>query len=208
MGFPPPPARAGGRAPAPGVRGRPPRPADVTRWDHAARASHAGGRRLDLAGMIHSAPKNLRYLILADGSFGPEESKTANACIRYTPERVVGVIDSRLAGKTAQEVLGFGGSIPVVASLEQGLPFGPNALLIGIAPAGGQLPEEGIRVIGRAIDQGLHIWSGLHSLVGDVPELKASAGRRGAGVHEPRRPPAELSVSDRPVRFVARTVGL
>src|SRR5258708_29610535 len=202
MGFPPPPARAGGRAPAPGVRGGRPRPADVTRCDHAARASHAGGRRLDLAGMIHSAPKNLRYLILADGSFGPEESKTANACIRYTPERVVGVIASRLAGKTPQEGLGVRGSIPVVASLEQGLPFGPNALLIGIAPAGGQLPEEWIRVIGRAIDQGLHIWSGLHSFVGDVPELKASAERRGVGIPDLRRPPAKLPVSNGRVRSV------
>src|SRR5258708_27110472 len=136
MGFPPPPARAGGRAPAPGVRGRPPRPADVTRWDHAARASHAGGRRLDLAGMIHSAPKNLRYLILADGSFGPEESKTANACIRYTPERVVGVIDSRLAGQTPHELLRFPARIPIVASLEERLPLGPNAQLARIPPAG------------------------------------------------------------------------
>ena len=28
-----------------------------------------------------------RFLILADGLFGPDSSKTANACIRYTPER-------------------------------------------------------------------------------------------------------------------------
>lgn len=156
--------------------------------------------------MIHSAPKNLRYLILADSSFGPEESKTANACIRYTPERVVGVIDSRRAGKTAQDVLGFGGSIPVVASLEEGLPLGPNALLIGIAPAGGQLPDEWIRVIGRAIDRGLHIWSGLHSFVGDVPELKAAAARRGVEIHDLRRPPAKLPVSNGRVRSVAATV--
>src|SRR5258708_25492789 len=106
--------------------------------------------------MIHSAPTNLRYLILADGSFGPEESKTANACIRYTPERVVGVIDSRLAGKTAHQGLGFGGSIPVAASLADGLPLGPDALLVGLAPARGQLPAGCLLGHARALETGRH----------------------------------------------------
>jgi hypothetical protein len=43
--------------------------------------------------------RDLRYLILADGLFHPEESKTANAVIRYTPERVVGVIDASRSRK-------------------------------------------------------------------------------------------------------------
>ena len=85
---------------------------------------------------------DLRYLILADGLFHPEESKTANAVIRYTPERVVGVIDASRAGQTSQQVIGFGGDIPVVASFDEGLALKPNALLIGIAPAGGQLPSR------------------------------------------------------------------
>ena len=40
-----------------------------------------------------------RFLALAEGSFGPTTSKTANACIRYTPKRVVAVVDSRHAGE-------------------------------------------------------------------------------------------------------------
>ena len=64
--------------------------------------------------------RDQRYLILADGLFGPESSKTANACIRYTPERVVGVIDATRAGRTASDVIGFGGDIPVVATLDEG----------------------------------------------------------------------------------------
>src|SRR6476661_2543264 len=88
-----------------------------------------------------------RYLILADGLFGPETSKTANACIRYTPDHVVGVIDSRHAGKTSQQILGFGGKIPVVATLDDGLALGPNSLLIGIAPPGGQIPAEWVQLV-------------------------------------------------------------
>jgi uncharacterized NAD-dependent epimerase/dehydratase family protein len=150
--------------------------------------------------------RDLRYLILADGSFAPEESKTANACIRYTPERVVAVLDSRRAGGTAQQVLGFGGDIPIVATLDEGLRLEPNALLIGIAPAGGQLPDAWIALVARAIEHGLEIWSGLHSFIGDVPQLAALAKKHGVEIHDLRRPPAKLNVANGRVRSVDATV--
>jgi uncharacterized NAD-dependent epimerase/dehydratase family protein len=153
-------------------------------------------------------PSDLRYLVLADGLFGPEESKTANACIRYTPERVVGVLDARSAGKTSQQVLGFGGDIPVVATLEEGLALKPNALLVGIAPAGGQLPESWIELLSRAIDARLEIWSGLHTFIGDIPELAALAAKRGVTIRDLRRPPAKITVSNGRVRNVSATVVL
>src|SRR5205085_7440828 len=105
---------------------------------------------------------NSRFLILAEGAFSPLRSKTANACIRYTPENVVAVIDSTRAGQTAQDILGFGGSIPVIASLAEGLSRKPNALLIGIAPPGGQLPPSWRALILDASEQRLDVWSGLH----------------------------------------------
>ncbi len=152
--------------------------------------------------------RDLRYLILADGSFGPETSKTANACIRYTPDRVLGVLDASRAGQTAHQVLGYGGDIPVLATLEEGLPLGPNAILVGIAPPGGQLPAPWIALLGRAIENGLEIWSGLHSFVADIPELAAAASRRGVAIHDLRRPPAKLNVSNGRVRGVNATVVL
>lgn len=145
---------------------------------------------------------------MADGLFAPEESKTANACIRYTPDHVVGVIDASKAGRTAQQVIGFGGDIPVVATLAEGLALGPNALLIGIAPAGGQLPESWIELIGMAITNKLDIWSGLHSFVSDVPRLAALAQEHGVTINDLRRPPAKLPVSNGRVRNVAATVVL
>ena len=151
---------------------------------------------------------NLRYLVLADGSFGPQTSKTANACIRYTPERVVGVIDASRAGQTAEQVIGFGGDIPVVATLDEGLALKPNALLIGIAPAGGKLPPDWIALLSRAIEHRLEIWSGLHSFVGDVPELAALAKKHGVAIHDLRRPPADLDVARGRVRDVNATVVL
>jgi len=149
-----------------------------------------------------------RYLILADGLFGPETSKTANACIRYTPERVVGIIDATRAGRRAQDVIGFGGDIPVVATLDEGLALRPNALLVGIAPAGGKLPAEWILLLARAIEHGLEIWSGLHTFVADVPELAALAAKHRVAIHDLRRPPARLEVARGRVRNIDATVVL
>ncbi len=152
--------------------------------------------------------RDLRYLVLADDNFGPQSSKTANACIRYTPERVVGVIDASQAGRTAQQVLGFGGDIPVVATLEEGLRLEPNALLIGIAPAGGQLPTSWIALLAGAIEHGLDISSGLHNFIGDIPQLAALARKHGVTIRDLRRPPAKLDVSNGRVREVSATVVL
>ena len=83
-----------------------------------------------------------RFLVLADRDFGPLTSKTANSIIRYLPDRTVAVLDSQLVGKTAQDVLGYGGAIPVVGTMRDGLALKPDAVLIGIAPVGGRLPEQ------------------------------------------------------------------
>jgi uncharacterized NAD-dependent epimerase/dehydratase family protein len=149
-----------------------------------------------------------RFLILAEGQFGPHSSKTASACIRYSPDRVVGVIDSTRAGRTADDVLGFGGSIPVVATLADGLALAPNALLIGIAPAGGQLPAEWRTMLVTSLERGLDVWSGLHYFLADDPELAAAAQRGGARIVDLRRPPADLDVATGKTRDLDATVVL
>ncbi len=143
-----------------------------------------------------------RYLILADGAFGPFSSKTANGCIRFTPEQVVGVLDTVSAGRTVQDVLGFGGAIPVVASVAAGLPLRPNILLIGIAPTGGQLPDEWRPMIRAAIEAGLHVWSGLHVFIGDDPEFRELALRHSVDIRDVRKPPVDLPVSSGRVREI------
>ncbi len=143
-----------------------------------------------------TTPTTHRFLIIADGQFGPLTSKTANSCIRYFPERIVGVLDRREAGKTVTDVLGFGGPIPVVGDFAQGLALGPTAVLIGIAPAGGQLPPEWRGWLKTAIDRRLEIWSGLHTFIGDDPELGALARAKQVRILDARRPPADLPIAD------------
>lgn len=147
-----------------------------------------------------------RYLILADGLFAPRTSKTANSCIRYAPEKVVGVLDPTKAGRHVQDVLGFGGDIQIVGTFEEGLALGPNALLIGIAPQGGRLPETWRDTIRKAIANGMEIWSGLHTFIGDDPEFAALAREKGVTIRDLRKPPRDLPVATGRVREVDATV--
>ena len=149
-----------------------------------------------------------RFLILAEGSFGPLSSKTANACIRYVPDEVAVVLDSGAAGRTAQDVLGFGGNIPVVGTFAAGMTFRPNALLIGIAPAGGQFPDAWRPIVGDALRAGLDVWSGLHTMLGDDLEFAAVALASGATIRDLRRAPAGLDVASGRVRDLNATVVL
>jgi uncharacterized NAD-dependent epimerase/dehydratase family protein len=143
-----------------------------------------------------------RYLILTEGAFGPLTSKTANSAIRYLGDRIVGVLDSSRAGETAQGILGFGGAIPVVATLEEGLELEPTALLIGVAPTGGHLPLNWRPILLAALDAALPLVSGLHFFLGDDEELAAYAASRDVPIHDLRRPPTDLPVSTGRARFV------
>ena len=136
-----------------------------------------------------------RYLILADGDFGPMTSKTANSVIRYRPDQVAAVLDRAQAGRTVQEVLGFGGDTPVVASMTEGLALGASAVLVGIAPQGGRLPEEWRSWLVEAVEQGCEIWSGLHTFIADDPVVGPRAREMGVTIHDLRRPPADLPVA-------------
>ena len=129
-----------------------------------------------------------RMVILAEGKLGVVSSKTASCVMRYRPDRVVAAIDGTKAGLTVQQVLGFGGSIPVVGSLREALKFTPDSLLIGIAPRGGLLPEEWRGVVLEAIESGLNVLSGLHTMLGDDPEISAAAARARVSLWDIRRP--------------------
>lgn len=137
-----------------------------------------------------------RLVILAEGRLDFEHAKTAAGVIRYAPGRVEAVLDSTSAGSTTGEVLGIGGGTPVAAGLDD-LPEGaePEALLIGIAPVGGGLPEEWRPVLREAIRRGLDVWSGLHTMLSDDPELAGLAREHGVRLRDLREVPEGLPVA-------------
>ncbi|MBO61141.1 MAG: hypothetical protein CMO63_04095 [Verrucomicrobiales bacterium] len=119
-----------------------------------------------------------RILLLTEGRSTPLSAKTATGVLRYSLGQVVGLIDSTRAGKTAGELLGVGGDIPVCASLGQA----PEAdtLIVGIAPAGGELGEPLRRVIREAIERGMRVESGMHFFLNDDEEFSRLAKRSGS----------------------------
>lgn len=122
-------------------------------------------------------------------------SKTANSIIRYQPDRVVAVLDRQLAGKSVQDVLGFGGNTPVVSSMKEGLALGANSVLIGIAPQGGRLPAAWHDWLREALESGCDIVSGLHTHIGDDPMLGEVARTHGRTISDLRKPPEDLPVA-------------
>src|SRR5688572_13670987 len=126
-----------------------------------------------------------RIVILTDGRTNPVNAKTASCVIRYKPEEVVALLDTTQPGRTAQELLGVGGAIPVVANLADAP--GANTLLIGIAPSGGKLPPAWRKILLEAIDRGMNLVSGLHDFLSNDPEISAAAARRGVEIHDVRK---------------------
>jgi uncharacterized NAD-dependent epimerase/dehydratase family protein len=151
-------------------------------------------------------------VILTEGQWHVHNAKTAMGVIRYGTDRVVALLDSTIAGRNVAEWMP-GHDIPVVATLAEAgaLPVPPDTLLIGIAPTGGRLPEAWRATILEAIRAGLDVHSGLHTLLGDDPELAAAARLAGGRIVDFRRPPerAETSVGrrHRPGSRVILTVG-
>ena len=152
-----------------------------------------------------------RYAILAEGKLNSKEAKTANAVLRFIPEAAVALIDKKHAGKTAQDVIGYGGDAPIVSSFQETLKYSPNALLIGIAPIGGKLHHEWREIVLDAIGEGLEIVSGLHTFINDDEECTAAARENNVKIIDLRKPPADLIVSEDRWRerlsYVLLTVG-
>jgi len=152
---------------------------------------------------VTSSGSGRRIVILAEGQFGFHHGKTAMGVIRYGPDPVVAVIDSSNAGRSVREWLGEGprADVPVVASLGEALARGEaagapaTALLIGIAPTGGRLPQDWRDTILAAIRGGLDILSGLHTFIGDDAEFTAAAASSGSAIVDYRRPPERMETA-------------
>ncbi len=133
--------------------------------------------------------ENRRVLLLTDGHLGVFTSKTATCILRYRPREVVAILDRTHVGRDPAEIVGVGRGIPIVGSVAEAMRYEPRSLLIGIAPAGGALPDDWRQFIAEAIERRLDIISGLHLMLADDPEFGPLARRKGVTIHDVRRPP-------------------
>jgi uncharacterized NAD-dependent epimerase/dehydratase family protein len=130
-----------------------------------------------------------RYLILAEGfSADPHYGKTALGVLRYRRDDVVAILDSQRAGESDD-------GVPVVATVDDALPFRPTTALVGVATQGGRFPPAWIEILKQCIAAGIDAENGLHVFLADDSELRELADARGVVLRDLRRPPADLSTA-------------
>jgi len=129
-----------------------------------------------------------RILILGEGfSHDPHYGKTMRGIIRYGPDPVVAILDSKRAGETYE-------GIPIVGTVNDSLCFDPTVAIVGVATQGGRFPPAWRELLKSCIAKGLDVESGLHEFISDDPELEELAGRYGVELRDLRKPPEGLSV--------------
>ena len=136
-------------------------------------------------GQLDSSQSNRRMVVVTDGYSNPITAKTASCILRFCADEVLAVLDRQAVVSTAQELLGVGGSIPVVKSISE--VRDARSLVIGIAPPGGKIPTPWRSLVLEAISRGMTIYSGLHDYLVDDPEFVGEASRSGATLVDVRR---------------------
>ena len=140
-----------------------------------------------------------RLAIFAEGQFETLNGKTGHGVIRYAPREVVAVVDSVNAGRKADEVVPYcARPVPIVASVAEAAALGADRLLIGVAPDGGKLSGEWRAALGEAMELGMDVEAGLHSVLADDPELVAIASHLGRRLIDLRVGRADLDTPDGP----------
>lgn len=138
---------------------------------------------------------NQKLLIYAEGESSGSHAKTGEGVIRFKKDNCLAIIDSKEAGKTSSHVFGVGGEIPVVGSVQEGLAFHPEAMLLGCAFTGGKMPTQWRKDIILALESGLDVINGLHDFLCDDKEINEAAKKNGRKLIDLRQPPDYLEVA-------------
>ncbi len=131
-----------------------------------------------------------RLALLTEGSLDAYANKTAMCLLRYCPQDVVCVIDSKHAGMDLEKLVGVGRGIPIVASATEAVKFGVEYVVIGVVTPGGYLPKELRPQLYEAIRNRVGIISGLHESSAD-PNLGSLAARHAVELINLRKVPED-----------------
>ena len=126
------------------------------------------------------------YLLFLGDTVEPGYAKTAFGLRDWAGERCVG--EFSLPG--ARVTTGLPHFTPREAYAR-----GARALVIGVANAGGVIPESWVAALVEAVEAGLDIIAGMHSRLGDIPRLRTAADRLGRHLIDVRTPPMGIRVA-------------
>jgi uncharacterized NAD-dependent epimerase/dehydratase family protein len=126
------------------------------------------------------------YLLFLGDTTERGYAKTAFGLRDWAPERCLGewscpgaTVTTRLARLTPREAFALGA----------------KALVIGVANSGGVISETWIPALTEALEEGLHLISGMHAKLAAIPSLKDAADRHGRKLIDVRTPPPNIPVA-------------
>jgi uncharacterized NAD-dependent epimerase/dehydratase family protein len=126
------------------------------------------------------------YLLFLGDTVEPGYAKTAFGLRHWASDRCVG----EFALPSATVSTGLPKLSPKEARNK-----GAQALVIGVANSGGFIADCWVPALLAALDSGLHIISGMHARLNDVPEIRAAAERVGRRLIDVREPPADIPIA-------------
>ena len=148
-----------------------------------------------------------RAVLLGGREFSTFGAKTAVCYLRYRGDDVAAVVDPTQGGRRVEDIVGFGGDIPVVANVEDALSLGVDIAIVGVAPQGGRLEDVVRSQVLRCAGAGIDIVSGLHDFLADDQRIAETARRHGARLWDVRMvPPGQTVGTGGGCRTGARTV--
>jgi uncharacterized NAD-dependent epimerase/dehydratase family protein len=126
------------------------------------------------------------YLLFLGDTVEPGYAKTAFGLRDWAAERCVG--EFALPSATVST------GLPKL-SPKEARDKGARALVIGVANSGGFIADSWIPALVEAVNAGLHIISGMHARLRDLPEIRAAAERVGRRLIDVREPPANIPIA-------------
>lgn len=125
------------------------------------------------------------YLLFLGNAADPLAGKTAAGVLQWRPDWCLG--QTRLPGCRAS--LGLPEMTPEAAAAA-----GAGTMVVGVANAGGVIPESWTEMLARGLEAGLDLAAGLHDRLADVPRLRELANRLGRDLHDVRHPTRTFGV--------------
>ncbi len=132
-----------------------------------------------------------KALILTEGHTAERSAKTAHGLLRISRRyEITGLVDGNFGKADTKGLVEGGKTVPVFNSVNSGVEStGASILIIGVAPAGGKLPENMRKAVEDALKMGLSVVSGLHEFLSEDPKLRRMAESSGAQITDIRKSP-------------------